>query len=223
MSNQQWQRSQQGPPGPPQGPAGWQGNPQQGWQGPPPQQPYDAPPRKPNRLPLIIAAVLVAVALIGVGAWFLTRPGDPPPTADPSTPSTSQAADPTPTPTVEKRDLDLGDLPAEVGGWFVKPGGATGGYYITDDRLDANGGNAQIHVSSSPNDISLETAIADLVDPVESSGGRVVCVAKDDIDNTSCYVETAEFPLIVATADPRDDISLNEVQAIADAIAKKHP
>ena len=76
MSNQQWQGPQQGPPGPPQGPAGWQGNPQQGWQGPPPQQPYDAPPRKPNRLPLIIAAVLVAVALIGVGAWFLTRPGD---------------------------------------------------------------------------------------------------------------------------------------------------
>ena len=67
MSNQQWQGPQQGPPGPPQGPAGWQGNPQQGWQGPPPQQPYGAPSRKSNRLPLIIAAVLVAVALIGCG------------------------------------------------------------------------------------------------------------------------------------------------------------
>ena len=65
MPNQQWQGHQQGPPQ--QGASGWQANPQRGWQGPPPQQPYGAPSRKSNRLPLIIAAVLVAVALIGCG------------------------------------------------------------------------------------------------------------------------------------------------------------
>ena len=61
-------------------------------------------------LPLIVAAVLVAVALIGVGAWFLTRPAATPPTVDPSTPSASQPLEPRPTPTVAKRDLTFDDL-----------------------------------------------------------------------------------------------------------------
>ena len=222
MSNQQWQGSQQGPPGPPQGPAGWQGNPQQGWQGPPPQQPYDAPPRKSNRLPLIIAAVLVAVALIGVGAWFLTRPGDPPPTADPSTPSTSKAADPTATPTVEKRRVAFDDLPPEVDGWLVKPAG-TGAYYITDGREDPYGADAQINVTGADDDITVDTATTGLAGPIESSGGRVVCVPEDIVGNVSCFIETSTFTLIVASATQEDGISLEEVQAIADAIAVKYP
>ena len=224
MSNQQWQGPQHGPPGPPrQGTPGWQSNPQQGWQGPPPQQPYDAPPRKPNRLPLIIAAVLVAVALIGVGAWFLTRPGDPPPTADPSTPGTSKAADPTPTPTVEKRPIMLEDLPPEVNGWHVQPGASTGGYYITEGREDPNGGDAQIHVVGSDVDLTPEEAADGAAEPVASSGGRVICVSKDIGGRIACFVETSTFTLIDVNVGPQDGITLKEVQAIADAIAAQYP
>ncbi len=224
MSNQQWQGPQQGPPGPPQqGAPGWQGNPQQGWQGPPPQQPYGAPPRKPNRRPLIIAAVLVAVALIGVGVWFLIRPGDPPPTADPSTPGTSQAADPTPTPTVEKRRVTFEDLPPEVNGWRVKPAG-TSGYYITDGRQDPNGADAQINVTGADDDsYSLELAVEGADDPVESSGGRVICVPEDYMGDIACFVDTSTFTLIDVTAAQQDGITLEEVQTVADAIAAKYP
>ncbi|AQP52327.1 hypothetical protein [Tessaracoccus flavescens] len=212
MSNQQWQGPQQGLPQ--QGAAGWQG--------PPPQQPYGAPSRKSNRLPLIIAAVLVAVALIGVGAWFLTRPGDPPPTADPSTPSTSKAADPTATPTVEKRRVAFDDLPPEVDGWRVKPAG-TGAYYITDGREDPYGADAQINVTGADDDITVDTATTGLAGPIESPGRRVVCVPEDIVGNVSCFIQTSTFTLIVASATQEDGISLEEVQAIADAIAAKYP
>ena len=213
-----------GPPARPSaaGASGWQANPQRGWQGPPPQQPYGAPSRKSNRLPLIVAAVLVAVALIGVGAWFLTRPAATPPTVDPSTPSASQPLEPRPTPTVAKRDLTFDDLPQEVNGWRAKPAG-TGAYYITEGREAPHGGDALITVTGVNTDLTAEAAASGMAGLVESSDGHVVCIPEDTVGDTSCFIDTSTFTIIIASATPADGISLEEVQAIADAIAAKYP
>ena len=146
-----------------------------------------------------------------MGAWFLTRPGDPPPTADPSTPSTSKAADPTATPTVEKRRVTVDDLPPEVDGWLVKPAG-TGAYYITDGREDPYGADAQINVTGADGDITVDTATTGLAGPIKSSGGRVVCVPEDIVGNVSCFIETSTFTLIVASATQEDGISLEDAK-----------
>lgn len=125
-------------------------------------------------------------------------------------------------PTVEKRRVAFEGLPPEVNGWRVKPAGA-GAYYITEGREDPYGADAQINVTGADDDITVDTATTGLAGPIESSGGRVVCVPEDIVGNASCFIETSTFTLIVASATQEDGISLKEVQAIADAIAAKHP
>ena len=205
MTNQQWQ----------QPPQGWQGYP------PPP------PPRRNNTGWIVLAAFLV-VALVGAGAFLLPRLLTTPqvishtPTASPPSPQATPATQqPGEDPGATERDFSADDAPAHVGGWVAQPvpEGMSGMYYLADELDDDFGLPLQIVVSNSG--MPFDAAIGDLIDPIASSGGRVVCGAAE-FAVFDCFIDTEPFGALYASATAVE-VPTQDVVAIADAIAALHP
>ena len=65
-------------------------------------------------------------------------------------------------------------------------------------------------------------AASEFTDPHESSDGRVIC-GESELTGKACYVDTADFGVLSASTADGDVVTLEDIQAIADAIASAHP
>ena len=232
MTNQPWSSGQpQGQPGWRQGQSPNPGPPQPRWQQAPGQTqgfsgPGGQPPRGGSKLPLVIGAIVLLAAIVAVAAFFLTRPGDEPTASGtPTTSATASSPDESTGPTDEPnggdiREFTFDDAPQDVNGWKAQPvlEGMKGTYYLRDGV--ASGGRAQIGVR--PFSTSLELAASEFTDPHESSDGRVIC-GESELTGKACYVDTADFGVLSASTADGDVVTLEDIQAIADAIASAHP
>ncbi len=217
-----WQQSQPQSPGPPQ--PGWQQHPvqPQGFSGPGGQ-----PPQGGSKLPLVIGAIILVAVIVAVAAFFLTRPGDEPTASGtPTTSATASSPDESTGPTDEPnggdiREFTFDDAPQDVNGWKAQPvlEGMKGTYYLKDG-VASGGSEAQIGVSAFST--SLELAASEFTDPHESSDGRVIC-GESELTGKACYVDTADFGVLSASTADGDVVTLEDIQAIADAIASAHP
>ena len=232
MTNQPWSSGQpQGQPGWRQGQSPNPGPPQPRWQQAPGQTqgfsgPGGQPPRGGSKLPLVIGAIVLLAAIVAVAAFFLTRPGEgPTASVSPSTSATAASPEESTGPTDEPnggdiREFTFDDAPQDVNGWKAQPvlEGMKGTYYLRDGV--ASGGRAQIGVR--PFSTSLELAASEFTDPHESSDGRVIC-GESELTGKACYVDTADFGVLSASTADGDVVTLEDIQAIADAIASAHP
>ncbi|NHB84864.1 hypothetical protein G7085_10325 [Tessaracoccus sp. HDW20] len=95
----------------------------------------------------------------------------------------------------------------------------TGLYYTAEGMEDGSGLELMITVANSGMDFGA--AAADLGGAVESSGGRVMC-GDAEFAFYDCYIDTAEFGTLYASASDRA-VAPADVTAVADAIAALHP
>lgn len=194
------------------------------------------PPGGRSKLPFIIGGVILALGLIALVVFLLTR-GDDSTTADPTpVPTVSQSAtqpspsSPEPEPTQSAPqpsdpvtpstdvptlpEISLDNVPATVGDWTAE---SPFGVYITYTR-----GADQMMVMSLGDFLEFDFAIMAIpeADRLVSSDGRVVC--GDLGDEPTCYVATQEFGLI-STLMSEGTATAQEMAVIADAIAAQNP
>lgn len=184
--------------------------------------PHGGQPPAPRRIStsgiFIIVGAIVVVALLAVGAYFLTRPATPPTSStSPATsagssapsPSTSQAAPPSPEPSVNKPEA-LAALPKEAAGFSFETATDDTGVYMTP------GAKSIIMVSVVTGGMDFWSG--GLGNPTQSEGGAVIC---GDVDGgPACVVSTAKYGVINLNATENTGTA-DEVAAVAKAIYDK--
>lgn len=205
-----------------------------GYPGPyaPPRGPQPSSPSRPPTVGVgtVLGFVVGAVVLVLVAAYLAwPRPAEQPP--GPS-PAPSSAAGPSPPPSGRRTPaatprgsvspagprLQLGDIPAQVGGWQAEeltPGillYVKGRVSLTVIRLEGTNAESYMRVLTDA--------------PAISSDGRVWCGVATKMpgmgDGTWCAIQTQRLGLI-SIADPDASVPGSDVTMLADAIAQQNP
>ena len=148
--------------------------------------------------------IVLAVAVLGVGSFFVAR-----------------GLAPVDTSPVMTQEIGFDDVPAQVGDWVAHPVQATmtGMIYLDETREDRNGVALMITVGSSFGTFDL--GVMSLSNKVTHAHGRVVC-GDAEFAFYDCYIDTDRFGSVYASATGRD-VPPEDVTAIAKAIAAAHP